>query len=613
MASNKLTITDLEFDDIKSNLKSYLSAQSQFADYDFAGSGMDVLLDVLAYNTHYMGYYANMAVNEMFIDSASLRESVVSHAKHLNVIPASVTASTAYLDMTFTPSGSPLSLSIAKNTKFTTSISGRSYTFTTTANKTIYPIAGTYSVTDLPIREGTIVNKKYTVNLADTTQRFVVPNRNVDISTITVQVQNSSSDTAVTTWTNANALDVTTIASTQKVFWIQEVEEQKYEILFGDGAVGAQLADANIIFIEYLVTSGLASNKASSFTAVGTVAGLSSANYTLTVASAASGGAEIESVASLKTNAPKLYQAQKRATTKEDYKAILLGERSDIESITVYGGEDASPAVYGKVYIAVKPNGNTAFSAATKDAIKNSILKKTNVVTVTPEIVDPIFYYLLIDTTINYDPVTLLTNEDTLKSLISSTITNYFSTSLQKFDNKFRYSKLAGVIDDTNSSIRNSKTSIRYQMQIAPTTLAVAATYTMEFNTTLAEGTLTSTAFTASDGYTYTLFDDSLGVVKLIRSTYTSATDSIAVDSPVAYMTLADGSQNLGTIDYTTGKVVLNNFTPYTVSDGKTYIKMIVTPGTNNQDITPLREQIITTDSTDTAAINITMVAETIV
>ena len=613
MASNKLTITDLEFDDIKSNLKSYLSAQSQFADYDFAGSGMDVLLDVLAYNTHYMGYYANMAVNEMFIDSASLRESVVSHAKHLNVIPASVTASTAYLDMTFTPSGSPLSLSIAKNTKFTTSISGRSYTFTTTANKTIYPVAGAYSVTNLPIREGTIVNKKYTVNLADTTQRFVVPNRNVDISTITVQVQNSSSDTAVTTWTNANALDVTTIASTQKVFWIQEVEEQKYEILFGDGAVGAQLADANIIFIEYLVTSGLASNKASSFTAVGTVAGLSSANYTLTVASAASGGAEIESVASLKTNAPKLYQAQKRATTKEDYKAILLGERSDIESITVYGGEDASPAVYGKVYIAVKPNGNTAFSAATKDAIKTSILKKTNVVTVTPEIVDPIFYYLLIDTTINYDPVTLLTNEDTLKSLISSTITNYFSTSLQKFDNKFRYSKLAGVIDDTNSSIRNSKTSIRYQMQIAPTTLAVAATYTMEFNTTLAEGTLTSTAFTASDGYTYTLFDDSLGVVKLIRTTYTSATDSVAVDSPVAYMTLADGSQNLGTIDYTTGKVVLNNFTPYTISDGKTYIKMIVTPGTNNQDITPLREQIITTDSTDTAAINITMVAETIV
>ena len=219
----------------------------------------------------------------------------------------------------------------------------------------------------------------------------------------------------------------------------------------------------------------------------------------------------------------------------------------------------------------------------------------------------------MIDTTINYDPVTLLTNEDTLKTLISASISSYFTSDLQKFDNKFRYSKLAGVIDDTNSSIRNSKTSIRYQMQIAPTTLAVAATYTMEFNTTLAEGTLTSTAFTASDGFTYTLIDDSLGNVKLVRSTYTSSTDSVAIDIPTTYMTLPSGSQNLGTIDYTTGKVVLNSFTPYTISDGKTYIKMTVTPGTNNQDITPLREQIITTDSTDTAAINITMVAETII
>jgi hypothetical protein len=205
----------------------------------------------------------------------------------------------------------------------------------------------------------------------------------------------------------------------------------------------------------------------------------------------------------------------------------------------------------------------------------------------------------------------LLTNEDTLKTLISSSISSYFTTDLQKFDNKFRYSKLAGVIDDTNSSIRNSKTSLKYQMQIAPATLAVAATYTMEFNTTLTAGTLTSTAFTASDGFTYTLIDDSAGIVKLIRSTYSIG--SVVIDIPTTYMTLADGSQNLGTIDYTTGKVVLNNFTPYTISDGKSYIKMTVTPGTNNQDITPLREQILTTDSTDTAAINIIMVAETII
>jgi hypothetical protein len=611
MASNKLSITDLEFDDIKSNLKTYLSSQSQFQDYDFTGSGMDVLLDVLAYNTHYMGYYANMAVNEMFIDSASLRESVVSHAKHLNVIPNSVTAAEATLSMTFTPTGSPTSLTIAKNTKFTTSISGVSYTFATSTTRSIIPINSVYSITDLKIKEGTILNKKYTVNLSDTTQRFLIPNTKVDTSTVTIQVQNSASDTGVATWTDGNALDVTTITSNQKVFFLQEVEGGTYEILFGDGSVGKQLADGNIIFIEYVVTGGDVANKASTFTAVGTVAGLSSANYVLTTADVASGGSPIESVASLKNNAPKLYQAQKRATTKEDYKSILLGERPDIESVTVYGGEDASPAVYGKVYIAVKPAGNTSYSAATKDSIKSSILKKTNVVTVTPELVDPIYYYLLIDTTINYDPVTLLTNEDTLKTLVSSSISNYFTNDLQKFDNKFRYSKLAGLIDDTNSSIRNSKTSIKYQMQISPTTLAIAATYTMEFNTTLTKGTLTSTAFTASDGFTYTLIDDSLGNVKLVRSTYSSGT--VTIDVPTTYMTLVSGSEILGTIDYTTGKVVLNSFTPYTISDGKTYIKMTVTPGTNNQDVTPLREQIITTDVNDTTAINIIMVAETII
>ena len=611
MASNKITVTDLEFDGIKTNLKNYLSAQTQFQDYDFEGSGMDVLMDVLAYNTHYMGYYANMVSNEMFLDSASLRESVVSHAKHLNVIPKSVVAPTAYLNMTFTPTGSPLSLTIAKDTKFTTSLNAVTYTFTTTTATTVTPLSGVYSVTNLPIKEGKILNKSYTVDLADTTQRFMIPNANVDTSTISVQVQNSVTDTSVATWTDGNSLDVTTITSNQKVYFLQEVEEGKFEILFGDGAVGKQLADGNIIFIEYLVTKGISANKTSSFTAVGSVAGLSSANYTLTLASAASGGAASESITSLKNNAPKLYQAQKRATTKDDYKAILLAERNDIESLTVYGGEEANPPVYGKVYVAVKPTGNTVYSNTTKDSIKTAILKKTNVVTVIPELVDPIYYYLLITTVVNYDPVSLLTNEDTLKTAVNTSISNYFTTDLKKFDQKFRYSKLTKAIDNTNSSIRNSKTSIKYQMKITPVTLATVATYTMEFNTPLTKGTVTSTAFTASDGNTYTLVDDSAGIIRLVRSTYT--TSGVTIDSPTVYMTLLDGSTNLGTIDYTTGKIVLNNFTPYTISDGSTSIRFTVTPGTNNQDITPLREQILITDTTDSTAIAINMIAETII
>ena len=607
MASNKIAITDLEFDAIKSNLKSYLSAQTTFQDYDFEGSGMDVLLDILAYNTHYMGYYANMIGNEMFMDSASLRESVVSHAKHLNVIPTSVTAPTAYLNMTFTPPSSPISLTIAKDTKFTTSISATSYTFTTTTATTITPVAGVYSVTNLAIKEGKILNKSYTADLADTTQRFIIPNATVDTSTISVTVQNSSSDTTVVSWADGNALDVTTITSTQKVYFLQEVEEGKYELIFGDGAVGKQLADGNIIFIEYLVTGGIVANKASSFTAVGSVAGLSSENYTLTVASAASGGADVESIGSLKNNAPKLYQAQKRATTKDDYKAILLAERSDIDSITIYGGEDAWPPVYGKVFIAVKPTGNTSYSNTAKDDIKTAILKKTNVVTVIPEIVDPIFYYLLITTTVNYDPVTLLISENILKSTIDTSITNYFTSDLQKFDQKFRYSVLTKKIDNTDSAIRNSKTSIKYQMRITPVTLATVATYTMEFNVSLTTGTLSSTSYTLSDGYTYSLVDDSAGIVKNARTT------SGVIDSPAVYFTLPAGSTTQGTIDYTTGKVILSNFTPYTITDGTTSIKMNVTPGVNNQDIIPLREQILTIDSSDSTAIVVNMVAETII
>ena len=611
MASNKISVTDLEFDSIKANLKNYLSSQSTFQDYDFTGSGMDVLLDVLAYNTHYMGYYANMIGNEMFLDSASLRESVVSHAKLLNIMPTSATAPTAKLNFTFTPSNSPTSLTIAKNTKFTSTVDGINYNFTTTKPTTLYPVAGVYSVSDIEVKEGTLLSKSYTVDLADTAQRFIIPNANVDTSTLTITVQNSISDSTVYTYTDGNSLDVTTITSTQRVYFIQEVEDQKYEIFFGDGAVGKQLADGNIIFIEYLATQGILANKASTFTAVGTVAGLSSSHYTLTVGTTAIGGAAIESINSIKHNAPKLYQAQKRATTKDDYKAILFGEREDIESIAVYGGEDASPPVYGKVYIAIKPTGNAMYSTATKDDIKTSILKKTNVVTVIPELVDPIYYYVLVDTVVNYDPVTLMTTEDSLKATIDSIINSYFSTELQKFDQKFRYSVLTKKIDNADPAIRNSKTTIKYQLRVTPATLATASTYTLEYGNGLTKGSLTSTAFTASDGNTYTLIDDSLGNVKLIRSTYTSGT--VTVDSPAVYMTLTDGSTNLGTIDYDTGKVVLNNFTPYTISDSTSNIKVTVTPSVNNSDITPIREQILTTDTTDAAGITIKMIAETII
>ena len=607
-SSDKLNITDLEFDGIKSNLITFLKAQSQFQDYDFEGSGMAVLVDLLAYNTHYMGYYANMLGNEMFLDSSSLRESVVSHAKHLNVIPTSRTAPKAKLNFTFTPAGTPTSLTIAKNTKFNSSINGISYVFTTNQTTSIpRSSAGTYAVNGVEVVEGKILNKAYVVSGADTTQRYIIPNQDVDTSTITVKVQKSVGDSDVNTYTDGNAVDVTTIKGTDKVYFLQEVEDQKYEITFGDGAIGKQLSDGNIIFIEYIVTNGTAGNFASIFTAVGSVAGLPSSSYVITTNENATGGSDIQTINSLQYQAPKLYQAQSRATTKADYKAIILEKRPDIESITVYGGEDADPVQYGKVFIALKPSGNNTFSTSTKEAIKNSILKKVNVVTVIPEIIDPVFFYLLLDVTVNYDPVTNLTDENTLKTNIDTSIQNYLQTSLEKFDQKFRYSKLVQDIDNTNDSIRNNKTSITYQQRITPASLNTPVTYTLLYTNALETSSISSTSFTGTDGNTYSLVDDSSNNIRAARTT-----DGV-VDTPRVYLVQPDGSTDQGTIDWTTGKIVLNSFRPLAITDGTTSIKINAKPIINNSDIVPLREQILTYDVNDTASITINMVAETII
>ena len=449
------------------------------------------------------------------------------------------------------------------------------------------------------------------VNAADTTQRFIIPNKDVDLSTLSVRVQKSANDSEVFTYTNGDAVDVTTIKGTDRVYFLQEIEDQKYEITFGDGTVGKQLSTGNIVFIEYIVSNGTLANKASSFTPVATVAGLSigsgTPGFDLTTNTNATGGADLQTASSIQFQAPKLYQAQKRATTKNDYKAVILEQRSDIESITVYGGEDADPVQYGKVFVAVKPTGNNTFSVNAKNSIKNDILKKVNVVTVTPEIVDPIFYYLIIESTVNYDPVTNLTTEATLKTNINTSITNYITNNLKKFDQKFRYSKLVQDIDNTSDAIRNNKTTIKYQQRITPTTLNLAANYTLNFSNALEKGTVSSTSFVGTDGNTYSLVDDSLGIIKAARTT------SGVVDSPKLYLIQTDGSTDQGTVDYTTGKVVLTNLQPVTISDGTGDIRFNVTPEINNSDITPLREQILTYDSTDTTAITINMVAETII
>jgi hypothetical protein len=608
MPSDKLRITDLEFDEIKSNLIEYLKGQDRFQDYDFEGSGMAVILDLLSYNTHYMGYYANMLGNEMFLDSSSLRESVVSHAKHLNVHPFSRKASRAKLNITLNPTDKPVSLTIEKDTRFTSSINGTTYSYVTNENVTSKrTIADTYIFNDLEIIEGTILNKVYQVNGADKTQRFIIPNSDVDVSTLTVVVQKSATDSDVVSYTDGNSLDVTTIKGTDTVYFIQEVEDRQYEITFGDGTIGQQLTDGNVIFLEYIVTSGSNGNFASTFIASGPVAGVDSSQYVLTTAEDATGGANVQSLESLQFQAPKLYQAQGRATTKFDYQAIILQERSDVESVTVYGGEDADPVQYGRVFIALKLAGTNLLGISAKESIKQSILKKVNVVTVEPIIIDPTFYYLIIETTVNYDPVTLLTDSTILESKVDQIIKRYLIDNLEKFNQKFRYSQLVRDIDNVDDSIRNNKTSIKYQQRIRPNILTSPFTYVLNFNNKLEKGSVSSTSFTGSDGNTYSLLDNSEGYVRSARTT------DGEVDRPYVFLTQPDGSINQGTIDYDTGKITLNSLRLLGVTDGSEEVRINVTPEINNSDITPLREQILTYDSDDTTSITVNTVAETII
>jgi len=607
-SSDKLKITDLEFDSIKSNLIEYLKGQDEFLDYDFEGSGMSVILDLLAYNTHYMGYYANMLGNEMFLDSSSLRESVVSHAKHLNVHPFSKKAARAKIDITINPTNKPVSMTIEKNTKFSSSINGTSYSYITNKNVTaVRTPQDTYIFNGLEIIEGSILNKAYTVNGSDKTQRFIIPNSDVDTTTLSVLVQKSATDSEVFTYTDGNAIDVTTIKGTDKVYFLQEVEDRKYEITFGDGTIGQQLTDGNVIFIEYIITSGSEGNFARTFNAVGQVAGTNSADYVLTTSEFAVGGADIQSLNSLQYQAPKLYQAQGRATTKYDYKAIILQQRPDVESITVYGGEDADPVQYGRVFIAIKIAGTNLLSTSAKLSIKESVLKKVNVVTVEPIIIDPVFYYLIIETTVNYDPVSILTDEDTLKINIEQSIKNYLQENLEKFNQKFRYSQLVQDIDNVSNSIRNNKTSIKYQQRIRTTILNSPQTYILNFNNKLEKGTVSSTSFTGSDGNTYSLIDDSKGYVQSVRTT------AGKIDTPHTFLAQADGTTNQGTIDYDTGKITLNSLKILAITDSSDSVRINVMPDINNSDITPKREQILTYDILDTSSITINMIAETII
>src|SRR5210317_151309 len=602
MASHKLNISQLDFDSIKANLKTFLSNQSQFKDYDFEGSGMSVLLDLLAYNTHYLSYNANILANEMFIDTADLRNSIVSLAKALGYTPNSPTA--AYADINLVVNNATgASLTLDTGTRFTTSIDGSTYSFVTIDDHTITPVDGVYTFSNIKIYEGTYITFSYTNNSGDVDQRFIIPSANADLSTLKVTVQNSAGDTTTSTYTKVTS--ITELDSTSKVYFLQEAEDGKFEIYFGDGVIGRALDDGNIIRLKYVVTNKTAANGASSFTLAGNIDGFS--DVTLTVNSNAANGADAESNASIKFNAPKSYAAQDRAVTIEDYKAKVRELYANTKSVSAWGGEDAETPFYGRVYISINPITGSTLTDTTKDSIVTQ-LKRYSVASVTPVIIDPETTSLLLTSTVKYDEKATTKTAATLKTDVTNALTNYNDNTLNQFDSIFRYSKVLELIDDADSSILSNITTLRIRKPFTPT-LGSSTNYTVYFSNPLynphtghksAEGgVLSSTGFKVEGDATNIYFFDDDGSGNL-RRYYLVGSVRTYVDNTA------------GTINYSTGQVDINSVNISSIENirgsASTVIELTVQP--NSNDIVPVRNQIL---NIDVANSTITVTPDTIV
>jgi len=589
-----LRISELDFDTIKTNLKTYLQSQNEFSDYDFEGSGLSILIDLLAYNTHYNAYLANMLANEMFLDSAVKRSSVVSIAKHLGYTPRSVTGSKAFLNIVVNnPTGTPATLTMDRYTSFTSLINGTSYTFLTTEPYTIQPSGGIYSFSNIPVKEGKILEYFYTVVTPGPDEKYEIPNSAVDTSTMLVTVQNSSTDNSTITYTLAT--DITTITDVSTVYFLEENPLGNFQIYFGDGILGKKLTAGNIIKIQYLTSSGSISNVSGnisqSFTADNTIGG--SSNIVVTTVSNSTGGTEREPISSIKFNAPRSNIAKSRAVTKADYSSIIKAQYSSVESISVWGGEENDPPVYGKVLISLKPYAGFFIDDITKTNIKNTILKDRNVLTVFPEFVDPDYIYVNLTANVNYNKNITTLNQSQISNLIRQQINTYFNQNLQQFEKPFYYSQLIEALNNVNDSVLSVLLNIKVQKRLVPI-LNVQNAYINEnvlrFNNKLEPGNIESTRFfIVRNGTTITT---RIHDVPDIMPPDSNGTGTLRIYN------VADNTDlgAIGTVNYSSGIMSITGITPVGYPANQFEIIITASAQEDSYNISSARNQIIVVD-----------------
>lgn len=589
-----LRITELDFDGIKENIKDFLQDQAEFQDYDFEGSGLSVLLDILSYNTHMNAYLANQLVNEMFLDSAVKRSSAVSIAKHLGYTPRSAVGASAVLNLTVNnPTGTPATLTLERYTPFNTTINGTSFTFLNPEAITIEPTNGVYTFPNVRVKEGQIYNYSHSVNFPGPDEKYEIPNDNVDVSSLRVRVQTSSIDTSEETYTNAT--EVFDIDGDSKIFYVEENSQGRYQIFFGDGILGKKLSAGNIVRIEYLISSGTAANVSrtiqQSFSVAAPIGG--STDISISVVSNSTGGGDKENISSLKFNAPRYYSSKNRAVTKHDYDVLIKSNYPDVKSIFVWGGEENVPPVYGKVFISLKPFDGFEIDDSVKLRIRNEILNTRKVLTTITEFVDPDYLYVKMDVSINYDKKQTTLTSSQISTLANDAIRSYFFNELEQFNKNFYHSDLVEILNNIEPSILSVILGISLQKRILPV-LNTNNTYTgvtaIHFNNKLHPSEFRSTLFYIVD----------VGVTVPVN--IKDVPDEMPPNydgTGTLYLYNTDNGQrirSIGTINYSTGDVEISNLNIVGFPANQFDIRLTCGIQENSVNIVPKRNQIIVID-----------------
>ena len=588
-ANTDLIVTGLDFDVIRANLRNFLASKPEFTDYDFQDSAIGTLLDLLAYNTYYQGFYANMATSEGFLDSAQIYDSVVSRAKALGYVPSSARGSTANLQIIFTNSFSNAifrSITIPKNTRFGATVNGTSYTFVTPQTYTVTANSTGGFQSYINITEGEPLTHRFVYNRASNTS-FVLPNENVDTSSITVSVTAFGN-----TQTYVQADDILTVNSSSQVYFIEADRGYKYKVAFGDGIFGKYPPTSSLVDISYRVCNGGKTNGVNAFTLIDSTIAGQNGIYISTVGRA-SGGAEIEGIESVRRNAPLAYETQNRAVINSDYERILLRDNPDIQAISTWGGEDNSPPIYGKVFVCAKPKVGNIFSTHRKDTIKIN-LKKYNVQSIDVEMVDPTYLYIIPNVTVRADLRKTTLTPGEIAARVAKKIVSYETTNLNLFGKRFRFSKFLEMVDSADDAIMTSDATIQTKKMFIPS-LTSPGTYTLKFNhpiqglggyinnipDNISLGSVTSSSFTFQ-GYQNCYFDDNgYGTLQIY---YPSRTDNSAEILSRNYL-----SFNAGTVDYEKGIITISAFLPQAF-DGAAMSIVCLPTDTN---IVPIRNQIL--------------------